>query len=451
MMPSPDGPRVDVVTLWTALCILLFAIPQKLVIAPLGGVGQPALLLCLCAVVLWLAGRILPDMRMYLGSQPVRVALLVHLGYMILGYAIAMTRPLTPLETTSSTRAVIVLVSLTGVALLAADGIDQRARLDRLVLVYVWSAAGFAAVGIVQFLGFDLVPYIRVPGLQVFTQFEVIPTRSIFNRPYGTANHPIEFGVVAAVALPLALHVALHPERPRSMLMRWMPVGLIAVAGPISLSRSAIVALAVAYVVLFLGWSWRERLNGLVWGFAFTVGMWAAVPGLVGTLRNLFVNAQSDPSITARIERVPRVQALIREAPWLGRGYGTYTPEDYFLLDNQLFETAIESGYVGVAVVVALLLTAVLTAQLIRSRSSDAATRNLTQALTASLCGLTIAIYTFDAFFYRIFQTSMFLFIGVIGALWRQQWLSRESSVLHPQGHSGKPSSPDRTGRQRSR
>ena len=38
------------------------------------------------------------------------------------------------------------------------------------------------------------------------------------------------------------------------------------------------------------------------------------------------------------------------EYPWLGRGFGTYTPEDYFLLDNEIQKTAIKSGLIGVAV-----------------------------------------------------------------------------------------------------
>ena len=53
--------------------------------------------------------------------------------------------------------------------------------------------------------------------------------REGLTRPAGTTIHPIEFGAVLTMILPIALHYALH-DKYRSKLARWFPVAAIAPA-----------------------------------------------------------------------------------------------------------------------------------------------------------------------------------------------------------------------------
>lgn len=429
---------------------LLIALPGPLVFDPLGAVGRPALLVGLVAAYWWLASRLVPE----LGTgdhtiQPVHWVLLPYAMFMILGYAVAHTRSLTDLEVSSANRALITLASLCGIALLTADGIVSRRRLNVVLGGVVLAGAAMAAVGIVQFAtGWDPVLLIRVPGLRYDPNFAGIPTRSLFNRPYGTALHPIEFGVVSAVILPLAIHYGLYAATARARKWSWVATAMLGVAVPMALSRSGILALVVTMVFLAAGWQWRRRLTGIVYGAAFLLLMSVTIPGLIGTIRGLFANADTDPSIISRRERIPRVLDLIAERPWLGRGHGTYTPEEYFLLDNQYYETAIESGVLGVVViVVALFAGGIWIARGARHRARSEASHHLGQALAAPIAGFAVATYTFDAFFYPAFTGILFLLLGAAGALWRIEGADPRPRYASQSGQLGET---DQAGRMRS-
>ena len=120
----------------------------------------------------------------------------------------------------------------------------------------------------------------------------------------------------------------------------------------ISLSRSAVLAIAVAAVVLLIDASWRNRANLLGFGLVFVAACGVVVNGLIGTLTGMFSQASEDPSVQARLARFPRVLALVAENPLWGRGFGTYNIDEYFLLDNEIQKTVIETGFIGLTLLV---------------------------------------------------------------------------------------------------
>lgn len=415
----------DAVTLLTGFVGLLFVLPARWVVQPFGAVGSPALLLGVGLAWCWWAAKVLPTSGLARGFQPVRLAVLAYGWYLVGSYALAYLRPLTELEASGAHRALITLVSLAGVALLSADGVASRERLDVLLRRVVAGGVFMALVGMVQFfLNYDPTTLLHaVPGIELNRGYHAIGERSFFNRPYGTGTHSIEFGVILGVVLPLALHYAFHSAgRPR--VRAWLSALVIAAGIPLSLSRSGVVAVVVGLGVLSLVWGWRRRLNVLMGALGLSAVMWAVIPGLIGTLIGLFTNTETDPSVQARTRRIPRMLALLSERPWFGRGNGTYSVEDYFLLDNELYVQAISIGVVGVAVLIGLLAVAMATARGAATRADDEPGRQLGQAIVACLAALTVNIATFDAFYYRIFTGLLFLFIGAAGALWR---LTRQS------------------------
>jgi O-antigen ligase len=188
---------------------------------------------------------------------------------------------------------------------------------------------------------------------------------------------------------------------------------------PLSVARTGVLALVVALLVTAIAWSWRERFVGLVVAGVGAIGLGLVVPGLIGTFRWLLFGASNDPSVTARINRVPRVMELVGEKPWLGWGVGTFSPDEDFLLDNQFFGTLIETGVVGLLVVIALIVTGLWLCFLTFRHSQDRNTRYLSTAVMAGIAVLPTVMYLFDAFFYSILMSVSFLLIGTAGALWR--------------------------------
>lgn len=426
LAPAPPAPwqsarTFDVAAYLTIWLVALYALSARLHVPGVGSIGQPATLLALAAGAWWLVARVVPEFGLDQRFNPVRTALFVYAGYMLLSFGVGAARPLTALEQSGSLRALITLVAVVSIALLAADGISDLDRLTQLLRRLTTIGALFALYGIVQSsVGEALM--LAPPGL-VWNE-EAVPElleRGGFVRPFATAMHPIEYAVIVGSLLPLALHFALYPASPKDRARAIAELSMLVLAMPVSLSRTAIVCAVGALGVLAFGWGWRRRINALIVGLLGVPIIAAIVPGLFGFMVELFTGADSDPSVTARIDRIPRIMALIRERPWLGWGHGTYSVEDFFLIDNQLWVTLISAGFVGLFVVLALPLVAGVAAVWPSERleQADVAVQHLGRAIAAGIAGIMISTVTFTAFSYRILLFTLFLLIGCAGAFHR--------------------------------
>lgn len=416
-------PRVaaaDAVTVLTFFIILLFGIPGQLIFGPLGGAGSPAQLLGMVAL-LWWAGyqlsrrHIPPPLR-----QPIRRALLVFVAAVLASYVVATVRPISDVELLAADRGLLSLSAWLGIVFVAADGIPSRARLDTLLRRLVVAGGAVALLGIAQFkTGASYTNFIQIPGLSQNSDLTSVIGRSGFSRPAGTALHPIEFGIVLTMILPIAIHFAIS-DRDRSVVRRWFPVLALALAVPISISRSAIVCTTV--VLAFLIPSWARPLRRRAYA-AITVLLglvFVAVPGILGTLVGLFSGISSDSSAQSRTGSYTLAWEYISRAPLFGRGFQTFLPA-YHILDNEYLLATIEIGFVGLATLLALFITGVTTAWRSRKLSSDPTTRQLAQALAASVAAGGASFALFDALSFGQLTNLIMLVLGAIGALYRLQ------------------------------
>jgi O-antigen ligase len=414
----PTARRADAVTVLTVFLILLIGLPAKLVFAPLGAAGTPAVVCGLGMLLWWMSHRLLP-IRLQPSSSPVRLGLLLFGFAVLLSYAAAFFRPIDGLEINAADRGLIALAAWLGIGLLAADGIDSRERLRRLLDRIVTAGTVLGGFGLLQFFtGIDVTRWYHIPGLSINGDLSGVFDRSGFTRVAGTASHPIEFGVVLALIFPLALHFAFHapPQRRR---MAWIRVMVIALAEPMAVSRSGILALTVAGVMLFATWSPQRRKRALTVTPIFLVGMRFVVPGLLGTIKSLFLNIQSDNSFIGRTDDYGTVGHYFLQSPIVGRGWSTFLPARYILLDNQYLGTLVEAGLLGVAMLLVMFVLGIGAARGARRRATDEEGRDLGQALAASIAAAMVSFVTFDAFGFPMVTGITFLMLGCAGALWR--------------------------------
>lgn len=412
--------RPPTLVLLVVFLCLQFLIPARLVIGGLGSVGRPSVAVGILLAFLWVVSVRGPG-RLPAGRQPVRWLIGGYLAVQLVGYAVGYDRLLPQLEANSADRWLIFNVAMVGIALAVTDGLVTRRHLDLLLRTLVGLAAVMAFVGTLQFLRIvDLTRYIRIPGLRANRDLIGVGARGDgdFARVAGTANHYIEFGVVLALVLPIALHYAFYAPRGRRM-PQWLCVALIASAIPLSISRSAILTVAVSMGLLAAVWPWRRRYNVLVIGLGGLAVFHVVNRGVLGTIRSLFTNMDNDPSIQNRIADQEFVQRMFAERPWLGRGAGTVMPERYILLDNQIYGTLVASGILGLAALVALFLVPYFLARSVRLRAGSEEARHLGQALAAVMPAGLLASATFDSFSFATFVGVTFVVVGAIGALWR--------------------------------
>lgn len=410
----------DVTLLVTLFLVALYAINARWIVPGTGAIGTPAMILAILMAWWWWVARPTPHYGFDRGPNPLRVALLSYLWVSALSWGLAFTRPLSEIEINGANRAVLSVLGLTGVALLISDGVDTLERLEAITRRVAAAGAAFSAVGLLQFfLGVDIVAAVRFPGLIHLTGIQALSERSNFRRAEGTALHSIEFSVVLAMVLPLAVYWAMRGSDERVRRRFAAVAAVIAVGIPLSVSRSAVLAVAVSLLVMMATWSFRQRLVGFASALVAAAGMWVAVPGLIGTLRSLFASATRDPSVTARVERVPRVLDEVIGSAWFGSGLGTFSADENFLLDNQYFETLIESGIVGLTFVLGLFVAGLTVCALVAAKAHRQDARHLAAALAAGIAVVPAVMSVFDAFFYNILTGTAFVLLGCAGALWR--------------------------------
>lgn len=420
--------KVDTVAVLTFYVVLLMGIPARLVFSPLGAVGQPATVLGVCFLGWYLLAWLHPASTLDRGRQPIRLFAVLWFCAIIAAYVSATRHTMPVLELNSADRGVIEACALLGIALLTADGIDSMDRLRTLVRRIVLGATAMAALGMAQFFtGLDAAKYIIIPGLTANEPYTDLIGRDSFNRPSATALHPIEFGLVLSLCLPLAIHQARYAP-PRLRTRRWLQVALIAATLPMTVSRSAILGLVVVGIVILPTWPKRDRRLAYFVVISSALVMQAAIPGLLATLRHLFLGAANDASAQERAGAFSLAEPLISQHPWFGMGFETLLPQNYFFTDDQYLSILIETGVVGLLALLALFSAGWFLSQSVRRMTHDDELRHLAQCLAASVAVVVVAYASLDALGYPMASGLTFLLLGCIGAMWR---LTRvEASLL---------------------
>lgn len=424
-MSRVAGRRRDAVTVLTAYLILLVAIPSGMRVAPLGAAGTPAQLLALAALAWWIYNIFQRTLRSGFGIQPVRIALVVVASATSVSYIVATMRPMDAEESTIADLGMVTVAAWAGIVLLANDGIPSRARFD--VLLHRLAAAGGAlgTLAIVQFVTKrPWVDNVSIPGLATRDDLYGFASRAGFDRPAATALHPIEFGAVITMLLPIAITLAMN-DRDRGWLRRWYPVGVIGMATMMSISRSALLCAALGIVVLAMTWRPATQLFGFVVLLGFGAVAFISIPGLLGSLAAMFTGIGQDTSARSRTDSFSVAFDFVGRSPLFGRGLFTFLPR-YRILDDQYLLLLIEIGVVGLLAVLGLLGAGIYCARRVRQHAADEPTRQLGQALVASLSAGAAGMALFDGFGFPMSAGMLFLLLGVAGAFWR---LEREDEA----------------------
>jgi O-antigen ligase len=397
---------------------LLVAIPPTTRFAPLGAIGNPALILALCMFALWAITVLAPSLSTPRRCPPVRGVLIAFAAAVLISYAALQRDPPAGDIALSADVFLVTLMAFSGVALFVAEGVPTMPELRRIIRTFVAAGAAMAVVAIMQArLGFDLTEYIaKIPLLSQNSDAAAVGLRGGLARPAGTATHPIEFGVVEGVALALAIYTSLY-DRAWSKVKRWGALALIGVGIPLSLSRSAILVAACVIAALLIGATNAIRVRVLPVLFAFVVAIFVAFPSVLGTFQTLFAAGAGDPSIATRLSDYDFVSSAVASSPWVGSGPGSL-PSSIRILDDQYLLTLVELGSIGLLALVVLLGAIPWLAAGGRKRFVDEGDRLLGALLVGAGLGIMVASGTFDAFSFAMFTTIVALLMGIAGRYW---------------------------------
>lgn len=410
---------MDAARVFGVMIFLLTIFPTVLIVPNTSGdIGRPAVILCMLMWCWWIASRSHPRLAMA-GPQPIRWAVLIFLLSQLVSYAIGFQRGLTAMEANAADRVLLALVAFLGVILLAADGLPNWDRLRAVLRVFVWCSVFMSIVGVLQaILPFDPVRYLTIPGLQA-GELIGLQARGSGVRVAATTTHYLELCGTLSLAWPIAVHFATYPGEQR-LRPRYIFAAVVITFGILeTISRTGIIAIAIATLMLMPLWSWRKRYNTMVLGVAMFGVLAVTAPAMARTLFNMFADAGEDPSITSRTDRYELVGFYFSQRPWWGRGSGTWVPPMYQYLDNQWLRTVLENGIVGVMAMALVHLIALAVAVLAFRRARSAEDRHLCLALAAIQVMAMFIAYTFDVMAYSTYVTALGIMIGLCGTVWR--------------------------------
>lgn len=418
--------------------VLVYLLPFRLVVPPLSVLGRPGIIVCLGLMLWWTLTRLHPGL-VTRDRQPLRWALAGYLATIGASYLAGHARGLPQLEANSADRTLLMALAGAGVLLACADGVRTRERIDQVLRWLCWVSTAMALIALSQFaLRVDVTNYLQLPPVLRFQQDLVgLAARGAGGlvRVAGTAGHFIEFSVLMVLGLIVAIHYARFSANRRDRqvyaVLALVQAGVI----PLALSRTGLLGLASAILLLALVWPLRTTLNVLIAGVTLAALIQVLRPGLLATLRALVLAGDRDPSVQGRLEDYDYIMPFIRERPWFGRGVGTFVPDLYRILDNQWLMALVTTGIVGVVGLAALLLTGVVLANRVRRFAPRARDRDLAAVLAVGIGVAAVSAVAFDALYFSTYFVTLHLLLGLAGALWRVTRADRDN-------HSGPMTAP---------
>ncbi|GAA4434425.1 O-antigen ligase family protein [Actinokineospora soli] len=417
----PPKARADGATLACGYALVMTIIPASMVLKGVPMAVTPGMAIGFVMGVMWFCAQLVTTLGVAKGRNAVRTALFLFALSQLATYGVATYGYLPSDELAAADRTLITLMAVFSVGLVAVDGVRGLDRIDRVLKAMVVGATFMAFVGILQFsFALDLTQYLTPPILKPNGDVSFVLERSNFRRPAGTAGHPIEFGVVCAMAVPIALHYAMRARDFGGPDKRWwFCLGILAMASMQSLSRSAVLALAIAAMFIIPAMPPKRRVRALFGIVLFLGAMRVMVPGLVGTLYSLFTSIDEDPSAESRRRAIERAGAEIAEHLVFGRGMGTYLPEKYGWLDNQYLGTLVQNGVLGILALVGLYGAGWYCCFRARMVTKDPRIKDLAVTIAACIAVPGISSATFDLLGFAVATGFTFLLVGLAGALWR--------------------------------
>jgi polysaccharide biosynthesis protein PslJ len=384
--------------------------------------------LAVAAVLATWAGSLLVDPSVRLRRSPFRVPLIIILCATF-GSIIVNIGRVMPLGS-PVLKSVTFFLSFVFIHYFILSVIRSRRAIENATKFLVVGTATVSLFAIIeqrtQFNVFDhvgqVLPFLQFNGAVEAERFGLI-------RAVGSSSHPIELGVVLAMMLPLGLALGFGCGR-----RWWIPTGVLAVGVMAAASRTPILALTAAgLVLLWLRPSEVKRLLPLAIPLIIVVKL--ALPGSIATLKEAFfpqgglVAEQSfysqngDPMLTGG--RVRQLGPMLDEAsrrPVLGQGFATRQTgianplRNAPILDDQWLGLLLELGIVGVVGWAALFFGSV------RRLGRAARTRAgpdgwLAAGLAAGIVAFGVAMFTFDAFSFIQSTFMLWILISLSGSL----------------------------------
>jgi polysaccharide biosynthesis protein PslJ len=235
---------------------------------------------------------------------------------------------------------------------------------------------------------------------------------------YGPTLQPLELAAMLAMVLPFAILGAIDSPTRRRRMLYVIAVGLL-LAGGVATARKT--SLVVPAVVILLLAAYRPR------AVLRTVGRLSIVlvalvhfasPAALGSVISQLEPGHINSALTTtdRTARYDAVTPDILRHPLIGRGYESYDPQKYRILDNQYLDLLITVGAIGTLCYLAI-FGAMMAAAHRTIRGPDPRRASLALAAFTTVAAIAIASALFDVLSFPHVPYLLFFVAAMILAL----------------------------------
>jgi polysaccharide biosynthesis protein PslJ len=409
--------RVEIGTMLVVYALVLFVVPSRYTVGPFAVTA--AMAVGLFALLLWAYGRALGTTGVTQHHNGARIGIVVFFAFTVATYGVRMLQPIASLDQRNADRNLATIVALCAVAIALIEGLRDRRQLNQVLGALVVGGALVAFLAYLQYFAhLDIAQYIRPPGFKATGHEGFTYDRDGLTRVAGTARHPIEFGLAMAAVLPLALHFAVHA---RTIVARWgaaVASVMIAAAVPLALSRSAVLAVGLAALIVVPTWTASRRWRALAMVGSIVLVLNVVAPDVLPEIGGLLTQKQGTGSLQTRSDATDIAFELINERPLFGHGFSSEF-DSPIVIDNQYLIATIETGVVGLIALLWVLGSGIAAGRRARALSHDPATRDLAQSLVATIAAVAIGGFGLNVVRFPMTAGILFVGIGAAGALLR--------------------------------
>lgn len=245
-------------------------------------------------------------------------------------------------------------------------------------------------IGLITYAtGVDLAPMLTLPGLRMHdTALVTDLMRDGVVRPQGSAGHPLELSSVLTIMTPVAVALAFEAYRRGARWWPWAAAAIVLITGAAAtVSRSALVGMAVAAVVFALYWPITRSLRVFAAGAVALFGLWLANVPMLRSLIQVVSGGSKDGSLQSRSIGRDYVAEQFGHHMWLGQGAGTYDVRVQPVLDNDYLAQLMQVGLIGVAALIVFYLVGAMSGIVaaVRLRSTGGPLAELVPGVLASV------------------------------------------------------------------
>lgn len=294
----------------------------------------------------------------------------------------------------------LALVLAYGLFFLVVSSVVRRSEIHAF-LRYTLGLAVLAAAGMLwehrvgYNIFYDLSDWVLPPIFEVGQAeagFEDAKGRALTRGP---GEHPLEAVAMLSMALPIAVVGMLRSARWRTTLLYGL-AACVMVAALLSTDRKSALLAPLAVLLVIAYYRRADLLRLAPVAAAGTLAVQLLSPGSLSSV--LFQLRPDQLGVDTVSDRAADYDA-VRPDVWtnllFGRGYGTYDPSSYRVLDSEVLNRLVDTGVIGLLFLLAMLLSIALTASG-PIRSGDPVNSAVALAIAPAAAAFLVLAFLFD-------------------------------------------------------